>query len=58
MPFITGIVWASWFVFITVSNVVENNFADLAQYLFALLWIGMGVLMTKENFARVAPSEN
>ncbi|MDL1896392.1 hypothetical protein FBQ82_08975 [Anaerolineae bacterium CFX7] len=58
VPFITGIVWASWFVFITVSNVVENNFADLAQYLFALLWIGMGVLMTKENFARVAPSEN
>lgn len=58
VPLITGIVWASWFVFITLNEAIQNNFADLAQYLFAVLWIVMGMLMWKENQTRVALSEN
>ena len=58
VPLITGIVWASWFVFIMLGNVMQNNFADMAQYLFALLWIVLGVLKLKENQARVAMSGN
>jgi hypothetical protein len=58
VPLITGIVWASWFLFVMLDNVMQSNFADIAQYLFALLWIGMGVLMWKENQTRVAVSGN
>lgn len=58
VPLITGIVWASWFVFIMLGHVMQNNFADMAQYLFALLWIVLGVLKLKENQARVAMSGN
>ena len=58
VPLITGIVWASWFLIIMLDNVMQNNFADIAQYLFALLWIGMGALMLKQSFARLTMSEN
>ena len=54
---ITGIVWATWFVFITLDTVMENNFADLAQYIFALLWVVMGALMWGENETRAVRIE-
>lgn len=57
VPLITGIVWASWFLFIMLGNVMQNNFADIAQYLFAVMWIVMGALMLHEQ-TRVAESKN
>lgn len=57
VPLITGIVWASWFLFVMLGNVMQNNFADMAQYLCALLWIVMGVLMWKENRVNVRVGE-
>lgn len=58
VPLITGVVWASWFGFIMLGNVTQNNFADLAQYIFALMWVVMGVLMWKENQVNVLVGEN
>ena len=58
VPLITGIVWASWFLFIMLDNVMQNNFTDISQYLFALLWIGMGVLRWKENQVNVVIGRN
>ncbi len=57
VPLITGIVWAFWFFFIMLDNVMQNNLADLAQYIFALLWIVIGVLMLQQQ-TRVAVSKN
>lgn len=57
VPLITGIVWASWFLFIMLGNVTQNNFADISQYLFVLLWIVMCVLMWKENQVNVLVGE-
>lgn len=53
VPLITGFVWASWFLFVTLSELMQNNFGDLAQYAFALLWIGMGALMWKVNQTQI-----
>lgn len=49
LPLVTGIVWVSWFLFIMLGNVMQNNFPDIAQYLFAVLWIVIGALLWKEN---------
>lgn len=54
VPLVTGIVWASWFPFIMLDNLIQNSLADVSQYLFAILWIVIGALLWKENRPRQA----
>ncbi len=49
LPLITGIVWAAWFPLVMADNVLHNNFSDVAQILFALLWMVIGVALPRQS---------
>lgn len=50
--FITGVVWASWFPLIMLDNALSTNYADIAQYVFALLWIVTGFGLRQDQPSR------
>lgn len=47
LPLSIGIVWAAWFPLVMIGELMNINFSGITQYLFGLLWIGVGVLMTQ-----------
>lgn len=57
LPLLAGIVWAAWFPLILLGNLGLADYGEITQYVFAILWIAMGVLMSKGDPARLAISE-
>jgi hypothetical protein len=52
LPSLTGLVWSLWLPSLMLGEVMSNNFSELPQYLFAFLWVVMGVLLWKATQVR------
>lgn len=58
LPLLMGIVWASWFPLILLGNTMQNDYSELPEYAFAVLWIATGVLMSQGDAVRPVVSGN